>query len=200
MKLSVKTIAVVSVNCFVLFQMSLNAAPRLKQTQTQYSFPNIQVVDQTGKSLKFYDDLVKDRIVAINFVFTRCTMTCPIAGFQFGQLRRLLGDRAGKDILLISVTMDAVYDTPVRLQTWAAKFNAGEGWTQITGEKQKLDQLLKSLYAFSVDKQDHSTLILIANDKLKRRKWINGNSEPQRIFTELTEWAVTTGNESQAQN
>ena len=183
---------------FVLLNTIATAAPQV--TQTQQILPNTQVIDQTGKSLKFYDDLLKDKIVAINFVFTRCTMTCPIAGFQFGRLRSLLGARAGRDVQLISVSMDAAYDTPARLKSWASKFNSGVGWTQVTGEKQNIDQLLKSLNAFSANKQDHSTLILIGNDKVNAWKWIDGASDPQVILAALSEWSLQKRNEAQPQN
>ena len=182
---------------FVLLNTIATAAPQV--TQTQQILPNTEVIDQTGKSLTFYDDLLKDKIVAINFVFTRCTMTCPIAGFQFGRLRSLLGASAGKDVQLISVSLDAAYDTPARLKSWASQFNSGVGWTQITGEKRNIDQLLKSLNAYSADKQDHSTLILIGNDKLNVWKWIDGNSDPQLILSALSEWLIQNRNEAKLQ-
>ena len=194
----------VNIGCvlYFIYLLMLNTVTTAaaQATQMQQIFPNIQVVDQTGKSLKFYDDLLKDKIVVINFVFTRCTMTCPIAGFQFGRLRSLLGSRAGTEVHLISVSTDASYDTPSRMKSWASKFNSGVGWTQITGEKQSIDQLLKSLKAFSVDKQDHSNLILIGNDKLNEWKWINGSSDPQLILSALSEWSLETKNNEQVQN
>ena len=183
-----------------LVMLSTATTAAAQATQMQQIFPGLQVVDQTGKSLKFYDDLLKDKIVVINFVFTRCTMTCPIAGFQFGRLRSLLGSRAGTEVHLISVSTDASYDTPSRMKSWASKFNAGVGWTQITGEKQNIDQLLKSLKAFSVDKQDHSNLILIGNDKLNEWNWVNGSSDPQLILSALSGWSLETKNNAQAQN
>ena len=154
----------------------------------QTDLPNTSVLDQNGQSKLFYQDLIKDRIVVINFVFTRCRMVCPMAGFQFGRLRELLGDQAGQSVHLISVSSDASYDTPQRMKDWAVQFNAGKGWTQVTGEKQNIDQLLKSLKAFSADKQDHSTLVLVGNDRLSEWKWIDGGSNPQLILSALSKW------------
>ena len=154
----------------------------------QNPIPNIAVLDQDGVSRHFYTDLVEDKIVAINFIFTSCQMTCPMLGFKFGQLRKQLGDDAGTRLHLISITTDAAYDTPQRLKSWSEKFNSGVGWTQLTGEKQQIDQLLKSLKAFSVDKLDHSTLVLLINDKTQQHKWIDGNSDPRLILQALSKW------------
>ncbi|MEM7258879.1 MAG: SCO family protein, partial [Pseudomonadota bacterium] len=96
--------------------------------------------------------------------------------------------RGEKQIELVSVTTDSPYDTSQRLRQWAGNFNAGPGWTQITGEKQQVDRLLKSLDAFSADKTEHSTLILLINDHTQQRKWIDGNSDPETILTALNTW------------
>src|SRR6202011_5455197 len=109
--------------------------------------------------------LVKGRTVVINFIFTTCTTICLPMGANFVKLERLLGARAGREINLISVSIDPGTDTPERLKDWAAKFHGGVGWTLVTGSKADIDRLLKALGAFTPDKQDHSSLMLIWNDR-----------------------------------
>ncbi len=170
----------------------------LGHSSVDENIPNTPVLDQTGHSVMFYDDLVKDKIVAINFVFTRCGMVCPMLGFRFGQLRKLLNNE-GHDqnqVHLISISTDASYDTPARMQTWAQQFYQGTGWTQVTGDKPRIDHLLKSLKAFSADKQDHSSLVLLINDQRNEWKWIDGQSDPKIIQMALSEWQKPVQNET----
>jgi protein SCO1/2 len=154
----------------------------------QQQIPNTNVLDQAGEGRQFYTDLVEGKIVAVNFIFTSCEMICPLFGYKFGQLRRLLGEDAGKTHHLISITTDAPFDTPAKLKQWAGQFNDGPGWTLLTGSKQDVDGLLKKLEAFAVDKIDHTTLVLLINDLTGQLKWIDGNSDPEVLLTELKNW------------
>ena len=130
----------------------------------EMSIPDVELVNQDGERVRFYSDLVKDKVVAINFIFTTCTTICPPMGANFAHLQKLMGDRVGKDVALISVSVDAVVDTPKRLKAWGEKFGAGPGWTLLTGSKQNVDGLLKGLKIFTPDKIDHSPFILIGNE------------------------------------
>ncbi len=128
------------------------------------TIPDIPVVDQDGRPLRFYTDLVKGRTVAINFVFTTCTTICPPMGATFGKLRQLLGESAGRDAHLISVSVDPGTDTPERLKAWSGKFGAGPGWTLVTGDPEQITRLLKALNAYTANLQDHTPLVLMGNE------------------------------------
>jgi protein SCO1 len=131
--------------------------------------PDVPVVDQDGKAVRFYSDLVKDRVVAVNFVFTTCTTICPPMGANFAKLQKLLGDRAGREVHLISVSVDPTTDTPERMKAWAQKFGAGPGWTLVTGDRDEITRLLKSLGVYTANISDHSPLVLLGNDA--RHQW-----------------------------
>jgi cytochrome oxidase Cu insertion factor (SCO1/SenC/PrrC family) len=128
------------------------------------SIPDIDVLDQDGNALHFYRDLIKDKTVAINFIFTNCTTICPPLAATFARVQKEMGDRVGKDVHFISISVDPVTDTPERLKVWGAKFNAGPGWTFVTGEKQQMDQLLKALGAAVSKREDHTPAMIIGND------------------------------------
>jgi len=50
-----------------------------------------------GKPVRFYENLVKDRKVVINFMYTTCADgTCPITTANLVQVQKLLGDRVGR--------------------------------------------------------------------------------------------------------
>ena len=126
--------------------------------------PDTTVYDQEGRRLRFYSDLVKGKTVAINFIFTTCTTVCPPLTATFRKVQQELGDRAG-DVQLISVSVDPTTDVPERLKAFSAKFHAGPGWTFVTGDRQEITLLLKALGANVADKNNHSPMVLVGNDR-----------------------------------
>jgi cytochrome oxidase Cu insertion factor (SCO1/SenC/PrrC family) len=125
--------------------------------------PDVRVYDQNGKHLNFYSDLVKGRTVAINFIFTTCTGVCPPMTATFRRVQQSLPERT-PPIQLISISVDPAIDTPERMHEFAAKFNAGPGWTFVTGDKDQIDLLLQALGAAVANKNDHTPMILIGNE------------------------------------
>ena len=126
--------------------------------------PEVDVLDQNGSALHFYSDLIKGKTVAINFIFTNCTTICPPLGATFARVQKEMGDRAGRDVHFISISVDPLTDTPERLKAWGAKFKAGDGWTFVTGEKQEVDKLLNALGASVSRREDHSPTVIVGND------------------------------------
>jgi cytochrome oxidase Cu insertion factor (SCO1/SenC/PrrC family) len=131
---------------------------------TNLRIPDADVLDQNGRKLNFYTDLVKGKTVIINFIFTTCTTICPPLTATFRRVQQELGERAGRDVHLISISVDPVTDVPERLKEFSAKFKAGPGWTFVTGSKPEIDSLLKALGAAVADKNDHTPMVLIGND------------------------------------
>lgn len=127
--------------------------------------PDVTVLDQHGNVLHFYSDLIKDKTVAINFIFTNCTTICPPLAATFARVQKELGDKVGKDVHFISISVDPLTDTPERLKAWGAKFKAGDGWTFVTGEKQEMDKLLNALGAAVSKREDHTPAMIIGNDR-----------------------------------
>ena len=132
--------------------------------QTKMEIPDVKVLDQHGNALNFYSDLIKEKTVAINFIFTNCTTICPPLAATFARLQKEMGPKIGKDVHLISISVDPVTDTPERLKAWGAKFKAGPGWTFVTGEKQEMDKLLNALGAAVSKREDHTPAMIIGND------------------------------------
>lgn len=140
------------------------ATPAEKPARSKMVIPDVPVLDQHGNKLHFYTDLIKDKTVAINFIFTNCTTICPPLAATFARLQKEMGDRIGKDVHLISISVDPVTDTPERLKAWGAKFKAGPGWTFVTGDKQEMDKLLTALGAAVSKREDHTPAMIIGND------------------------------------
>ena len=145
------------------------------------SIPDVELLDQDGRKVRFYTDLVKGKTVAVNFIFTTCTTICPPLGATFARVQKDLGARAGRDVHLISISVDPAVDTPERLKAWGAKFHAGPGWTLVTGAKPQVDELLRALAASTARREDHSPTVLIGNDA--RGQWTRtyGLAKPSQL-------------------
>lgn len=167
------------------------AAEAQKQagTATRLNIPDLELLDQNGRKVNFYSDLIKGKTVAINFIFTTCTTVCPPMGATFGKVQGLLGEGYGRDTFLISVSVDPVTDTPERLKAWADQFHAKEGWTLVTGPKQDVDKLLKALGGFTANKEEHSPTVLIGSDVTGAWTRAYGLSSPVKL-TQVIEGAA----------
>ena len=150
-------------------------------TSARLNIPETRVLDQNGKRLNFYSDLIKGKTVAINFIFTTCTTICPPMTATFRRVQQQLGERVGRDVRLISVSVDPVTDTPERLSAFAAKFTAATGWTFVTGDKPEIDQLLAALGASVGDKNDHSPTIIIFNHTTGKTTRTYGLAPPSQL-------------------
>ncbi len=142
------------------------------------SIPDVELLDQNGRTVHFYTDLVKGKTVAVQFIFTTCTTVCPPLGATFARVQRELGARAGRDVHLISVSVDSATDTPERLKSWGEKFHAGAGWTFVTGQKPHVDELLRALGALSASPSEHTPALLIGNDSSGQWTRVYGLSSP----------------------
>lgn len=145
------------------------AAPKDSPWGKDY-FPNIELTDQDGKTVHFYDDLIKDKVVAINFMYTHCGDSCPAETASLKQVQKLLGDRVGKDIFFYSISIDPDHDTPKVLKEYAEKFRVGPGWKFLSGKKPDTTLLRKKLGLFrdgvTADKLgEHNVSIMIGNER-----------------------------------
>jgi protein SCO1 len=147
-------------------------APAATESSASYeslTIPDVTVLDEDGKEVRFYSELVKGKIVAINFIFTTCTTVCPPLGATFARLQRSINPDLAKEVRLISISVDPAVDTPERLKTWAGKFGAQPGWKLVTGSKAELDKLLRALGGYTAQKEDHTPTVLIGD--AQRNKW-----------------------------
>lgn len=173
------------------FSFLLAQAEEVDVTPTKTpKFPNSEVLNQESKSLKFYDDLIKNKVVAINFVFSSCPTICTAMEVNFSQLQTSLKESGLKDVHLISVTVDPKTDIPARLKEWSKKFEAKEGWSFITGKPKTIDHLLKELEVFTADVNDHPSFILVGNDTTGTWKRINSLASPKLLSQELSKLAA----------
>ena len=126
-------------------------------------FPNATVVTQDGKTLNFYDDLIKDKVFVISFLFTSCKDICPLATARLAELQDKLGDSLGRDIFFYSLSIDPDTDTPERLKQYADTFRAGPGWLFLTGKPEDIHAIRYKLGDRSRVLSEHRNEILLGN-------------------------------------
>src|SRR5215213_7405966 len=127
-------------------------------------FSDVQLINQDGKPVRFYSDVLKGKTVVVNAFFTTCTSVCPPMNRNMEKIQEVLGDRVGRDVFLVSMTVDPETDTPARMKEYAQKFHAGPGWIFLTGKKENLDWALYKLGQYVEQKDDHKTIFIIGNE------------------------------------
>lgn len=140
MNTAIATRAVTNFLRFIAIILSLwtgpaAAAPAGSPWGANY-FPNIPLVNQDGKTLRFYDDMIKGKVVAINFIYTSCVLPqfCYRLANHFGVVQKRFNERMGRDLVLLTVTFDPARDTPERLAEYAAQWKADPAsWRFLTG-------------------------------------------------------------------
>ena len=116
-----------------------------RERLAERSFPNVTLTTHEGKKVKFYDDLLKDKIVVINFMYVKCEGTCPGTTANLVKVQKLLGDRVGKDIFMYSITLKPEEDTPEKLAAYARAYKVGPGWQFLTGDPKDVELLRQKL-------------------------------------------------------
>lgn len=151
-------------------------------SENKLDVPDTTLLDQNGRKVRFKSDVLGEKTVAIQFIFTTCRAICPVMGAAFAKLQDRLGDRLGRDISLVSVSIDPVTDTPARMKQWGEQFGARPGWNLLTGEKEKVENLLKALEATN----HNAPVVLLGN--LRTGEWVRAYDDitaPDKLYTEL---------------
>ena len=165
----------------------------LKQDRTDNaSQADVELLDKplttrNGDSVLFASDVVGDRIVVIDFVYTTCTTVCPALSAIFQQVQRRLGDRLSTDVRMISVSVDPVRDTPQRMKAYADRLHARPDWLWLTGEKTTVDEVLRGLGAYSPDFEDHPAIVLVGDPQTGVWKRFFGFPATDKILTAVDE-------------
>ena len=148
---------------------------------------NIPLRTHENKPVRFYDDLVKDKIVLINFIFTACDDLCPPMIANLVMVQKLLGDRVGRDIFMLSISLDPVNDTPEVLKAYAEHYGTKPGWTFLTGKYEDIEKLRRKLGIYDpdpiidADKEQHAGLVTFGNERTGRWAALPALMSPKQI-------------------
>jgi protein SCO1 len=145
-------------------------------TRVPPRFPNTPLRTHRNDVVRFYDDLLKEKVVVISFMYTRCEGRCPPTIAMIRRLQEALATRPDREVLLHSITLDPVYDTPAVLGRYAVEVGAGPRWRFLTGSESDIESIRRRLGfvdpdpRIDADKSQHAGLLLIGNDRLDR--WV----------------------------
>ncbi len=148
------------------------------------------LLDQDGRSVRFVSDVIAERIVVMTFIYTNCTTVCPVISAIFQQVQAEFGERLGKDVVMVSVSVDPGRDTPERLKAYALKYRAQPGWIFLTGGKHVVDKVLEGLGAYSQDFTAHPNMTLIGDRRSGKWSRTYGFADPKHIVAEVDKLAA----------
>ena len=152
-------------------------------TNMAYEVPDVQLVRDDGKRVSLRREMNDGRVVVLNFIFTDCSSFCPLSSQTLGQFQHRLG-ADGRNVHLMSISIDPEQDTPARLREYARKFDAGPGWQHYTGTLAASRTAQQAFGAYRGDKMSHTPLTLMraANGGSWRR--IDGFATPDELLAE----------------
>ena len=170
-----------------VFSLPCTSAPGAPVVGENY-FPNVLLTTQHGQQVRFYDDLVKGKAVAINIIYTSCTDECPLETARMAEVQRLLGTHVGKDVYFYSISIDPEKDTPAVLKDYAEKFSVGPGWLFLTGKKEDI-KLLTGKLGLSrasdvINKDGHASSLMLGNDQTGQ--WMRNSAVDNPRFLAAT--------------
>jgi protein SCO1/2 len=139
-------------------------AQTMDQSGAHKYFTDVVLVNQNGEKMRFYSDLLQGKVVIINSFFGTCKETCLPMNRNLAKVQQALGDRLGKDVHIISISVDPAVDTAANLKAYAEKLQARPGWYFLTGDKQNVDFALHKVGQLVGDKRDHLNIIIVGNE------------------------------------
>jgi protein SCO1 len=185
--LSLATLACLLLGSAGAFQSGQQARPATEDHQpeqaanestasgpTKVAIPDVVVLDQNGQKVHFYSDLVKGKIVAVNFMFTSCTTICSPMTANIARVQKKLLARGEKNVHFISVSVDPEVDTPQKLKSYAAMFHVQPGWTFVTGTRAQLEPVWRAFGVPMGAREDHTATVAIGNEA--RHEWTYGSA------------------------
>jgi protein SCO1/2 len=169
------------------------AAPRLsgRERIRRQHLPNVPLTAHTGERVLFYDDLVKDKKVIINFMYAKCERICPPVTMNLVRVQKLLGDRVGRDIFMYSVTLKPAEDSVDALRAYAREHRTGPGWSFLSGSPADIEHLRRALGftyadpAEDADSSNHIGMLRYGVESLTRWAACPGMANPVHIVRSI---------------
>lgn len=159
------------------------AGENTPSSPTKVAIPDVVVLDQNNQKVRFYSELVKGKIVAVNFMFTTCTTICSPMTANLARVQKKLLARGEKNVHFISVSVDPEGDTPDKLKSYAAMFHAQPGWTFVTGTRAQLEQVWRAFGVPMGAREDHTATVVIGNEPLHEWTYGSGLTSADKLVT-----------------
>ena len=157
-----------------LVAQARSVRPSAQRSPLADYFPNVVLETHDGRKVRFYDDLIKGKVVAINMMYSICTGVCPTGTANLKQVQQALGQRLGKDVFMYSITLRPEFDNSAALRDYIKQYDIQPGWTFLTGKPQDVDLVRRKLgfvgdtEAIDADINQHTGMVRIGNERLER--------------------------------
>jgi len=158
-------------------------------------FTDLELVTHEGKKVRFYTDMLKDKVVLISTYYLNCGAACPIQNVVLSRLQTLLGSRFGKEIFIVSVSVDPENDKWEQVREYAKVWDAKKGWTFLTGKKVNMDWVNYKLGLYVTRPDEHDTRYIVMNMKTDRKRRMPPNTKAEDLAAVLLD-LLEEGNKS----
>jgi protein SCO1/2 len=135
---------------------------------------NAVLTNHDGKQFKFYDDLVKGKIVLVNMMYAKCDGICPAVTSNLKKVYAGLKGRVGVDTFMYSITLRPEQDSPAAMRHFAQMHRANlPGWHFLTGDPDEIETIRFRLFRWDHPGLDnnidqHTGMLYVFNDNLSR--------------------------------
>lgn len=170
-------------------------APRIsgREMLRRRYFPDFELVTQDGKKMKFYDDVLKDKIVVLNMMYADCQGVCPTITMNLKRVQKILNEQTNHEIFIYSMTIKPEIDTPAKLKEYAKMhgIHNNKYWTFLTGKPEEMDMIRHSIGfadpepVIDKDKSKHSGMLRYGNEPMSLWGTCQGSAEPAWIAQEI---------------
>jgi cytochrome oxidase Cu insertion factor (SCO1/SenC/PrrC family) len=168
---------------------AMTAAERAAQQELDRAreyFTNLELITQDGETVRFFDDVLKDKVVVINFIFTNCDGACPLMTHKLSLVRDRMEGQIGAPLQFISLSIDPERDTPAAMKEFAKAHHADhDGWVFLTGNPDNLDYIIRKLGQYTDNIEAHSTMMLAGNVNAAHWMKILPHEQPPAIVAKL---------------
>jgi len=164
---------------------------KYKPAHNARQFPNVTLYTHEGEAVKFYDDLIRDKVVAINMMYSQCSGICPKSTANLREVRNILDERAGRDIFMYSITLDPKRDTPEILKQYAERYGVKDDWKFLTGAPEDIELIRYRLGFYDQDedvdnfRENHTGMVRIGNDERNRWSMAPTLADPAQIMATI---------------
>lgn len=155
-------------------------AADMRATAQKY-FTDVELINQNGEKMRLYSDVLKDRVVVINAFFATCQGSCLPMNRNLEKVQAAFKERMGKDLYIISISVDPTVDTPALLKDYAKKVNATPGRLFLTGDKANVDLALRKLGQYVEQREQHTNIFIIGNERTGLWKKAFGLAQPEEL-------------------
>ena len=148
-------------------------------------FTDLPLLTHRGEKVRFYSDVVADRVVLISGFYTNCTSVSPRQNLILSRLQTLLGERLGKDVVIVSITIDPQRDDVDTVAEYAEVFRPQDGWIFLTGKPENVDWVNYKLGQYLENLEDHKGVYLLGNIATGLWKKAPGHAQLDDLYLEI---------------